>query len=223
MTMKIGVLGAGMMSEALAGPWVRAGHEVLIGGRTPDKAAELARRIGARSGSLREAAEFGEVVLLAVRQDGVARTLEEAGAGVGSLAGKTLIDCGNSVDVTDFSLVTWDGRSIAEEARRLAPGSFVVKAFNMAHAEVWREPRDVDGRPFAVPFAGDEEGKEAVVRLIADLGCTPLDAGDLTQARHLEAAAIIVIRQLFCGAAPHSVFAWVSEGRSGGAVSRRQE
>jgi predicted dinucleotide-binding enzyme len=219
--MKIGVLGAGMMTEALAGRWVRAGHEVLVGGRTPAKAEELARRIGARSGTLREAAEFGDVVLLAVLQAGVAQTLAEAGAGEGTLAGKTVIDCGNSVDVADFSLVTWNGLSIAEEAKRLAPGSFVVKAFNMAHAQVWREPRAVDGRPFAVPFAGDEEGKAAARRLIADLGCAPLDAGDITQARHLEAAAVIVIRLLLGGHGPHSVLAWVGEGETAEAFASR--
>ena len=128
--MRIGVLGAGMMTEALAGAWVRAGHEVLIGGRTPQKSAELAKRIGALAGTLREAAEFGEVILLAVRREGLVTTLELAGAPEGTLAGKTVIDCGNAVDITDFSLVTWEGKSLAEQAQRLAPGSHVVKAFN---------------------------------------------------------------------------------------------
>ena len=219
--MKMGVLGAGMMAEALAAQWIRAGHEVLIGGRTPAKAARLATRIGARAGTLREAAEFGQVVLLAVRQDGVASTLAQAGAPEGTLAGRTVIDCGNSVDVTDFSQVTWNGLSIAEEAKRLAPGSAVVKAFNMAHAAVWREPRGVEDQPFVVPFAGDEQGKEAVRQLIADLGCSPLDTGDITQARHLEAAAIIVIRLLSGGHDAHSVFAWISQGQTAESFTSR--
>ncbi len=220
--MRIGVLGAGMMAEALAGAWVQAGHEVLISGRTPQKSAELAKRIGASAGTLREAAEFGEVILLAVRREGLAETLERAGAPEGTLAGKTVIDCGNAVDVTDFSLVTWEGKSLAEQAQHLAPGSHVVKAFNQAHARVWQmTPPSFAGRPLAVPYAGDDAGKKIARRLIADLGAQPLDAGDLSQARHLEAMAIVIIRLLFSGYDPHSAFAFVGPGKTGPAFSSR--
>lgn len=221
--MKIGVLGAGMMTEALAAGWVRAGHEVLIGGRTPDKAADLAKRIGARAGTLREAAEFGDAVLIAVRLAGLEETLRAAGAPEGTLAGKTVIDCGNAVDVSDFSQVTFgSGTSMAEEVARLSPGARVVKAFNQAHAAVWRmRPPAFAGRPLAVPFAGDEDGKATARTLITDLGAQPLDAGDIKQARHLEAMAIVVIRLLFSGYDPLSVFAFSSPGRTGEAVTSR--
>jgi predicted dinucleotide-binding enzyme len=221
--MRIGTLGAGMMTEALAAGWVRAGHEVMVGGRTPEKAAAVAERIGARAGTLSEAARFGDAALLAVRRDGLVTTLEQAGAEQGTLAGKTVIDCGNTVDTSDFSLVTWEGKSLAEQAQRLAPGSHVVKAFNLAHAKVWQmTPPVFDGRPLAVPFAGDDEGKRVAGRLIADLGCEPLDAGDLRQARHLEAMAIVIIRLLFGGYDPYSVFAFVSPGRTGSATGSRR-
>ncbi|MFE2868233.1 hypothetical protein [Embleya sp. NPDC059259] len=42
------------------------------------------------------------------------------------------------------------------------------------------------------------------------MGGRPLDVGDLGQTRHLEAMAIIVIRLLFSGCHPHSVFAFLS-------------
>jgi 8-hydroxy-5-deazaflavin:NADPH oxidoreductase len=211
--MKIGVLGAGMMTEALVPGWVRAGHEVLIGGRTPGKTEDLAQRVGAKAGTLREAAEFGDAVLLAVLLAGLEETLRAAGGPEGALAGKTVIDCGNAVDVSDFSQVTFPGgRSMAEETARLAPGAHVVKAFNQAHADVWRmRPPAFDGRPLAVPIAGDEAGKTVARELITDLGAEPLDAGDLTQARHLEAMAIVVIRLLRSGYDPLSVFAFTGE------------
>jgi predicted dinucleotide-binding enzyme len=200
-----------MMTEALAAQWVRAGHEVLIGGRTPDKAAALAERIGARAGTLAQAAEFGEAVLLAVRRQGLEETLQQAGAPDGSLAGTTIIDCGNAVDTSDFSLVTWEGKSLAERAQALAPGSHLVKAFNLCHAKVWEmTPPVFGGRPLAVPFAGDDEGKQITHLLIKDLGCEPLDAGDLRQARHLEAMAIVIIRLLFSGHDPYSAFAFMT-------------
>jgi len=127
-----------------------------------------------------------------------------------------VIDCGNAVDVSDFSLVTWEGKSLAEQAQHFTPGSHVVKAFNLCHAKVWQmTPPVFDGRPLAVPFAGDDKGKETARLLIADLGCDPLDAGDLRQARHLEAMAIVIIRLLFGGYDPCSAFAFVSPGRTG--------
>ncbi|MFI1384045.1 hypothetical protein [Embleya sp. NPDC020886] len=52
--------------------------------------------------------------------------------------------------------------------------------------------------------------KKAARLLIADVGGRPLDVGDLGQTRHLEAMAIIVIRLLFSGCHPHSVFAFLS-------------
>ncbi len=217
--MKIGVLGAGMMTEALAAGWVRAGHDVLIGGRTPAKTATLAERVGARAGTLREAAEFGDAVLVAVLLAGVEETLRAAGGPEGTLDGKTVLDCGNAVDVSDFSQVFFaGGTSVAEEVARLAPGAHVVKAFNQAHAAVWTmRPPSFDGRPFVVPIAGDEAGKATARTLIGDLGAESLDAGDLTQARHLEAMAIVVIRLLFSGYDAHSVFAFT--GRTGEAVA----
>ncbi|MEV5746188.1 NAD(P)-binding domain-containing protein [Actinoallomurus sp. NPDC052308] len=214
--MRIGVLGAGRMTEALVPGWVRAGHDVLIGGRTPAKAEDLAQRVGAKAGTLREAAEFGDVLLLAVLLAGLEETLVAAGGPEGALAGKTIIDCGNAVDFSDFSRIAFEGgTSMAEEVARLAPGAHVVKAFNQAESSVWRmRPPAFDGRPFAVPIAGDEEGKAVARTLITDLGAAPLDAGDLTQARHLEAMAIVVIRLLRSGYDPLSVFAFISPGRT---------
>ena len=200
-----------MMTEAVAAQWVRAGHEIMIGGRSPDKAAALAERIGARAGTLAEAANFGEAALLAVKRQGLDDTLRQAGAPDGSLDGVTVIDCGNAVDTSDFSLVTWEGKSLAERAQALAPGSHLVKAFNLCHARVWEtSPPAFGGRPLAVPFAGDDEGKDVARLLIKDLGCEPLDAGDLRQARHLEAMAIVIIRLLFNDYDPYSAFAFMT-------------
>jgi 8-hydroxy-5-deazaflavin:NADPH oxidoreductase len=204
---KIGILGAGLMSEALGGHWVRAGHDVLVGARNADRAAATAAKIGARAGTLEQAARFGDVVLLAVKRDGLDSILEQAGATRGSLSGKTLVDCGNAVELSDYTQVTWDGRSMAEQVQRIAVGSHVVKAFNLCHHDVWRLPEArFDGRPLTVPIAGDDAAaKRQVAELAAALGGEALDVGELTQARHLEAMAIVVIRLLFGGAHPLTV------------------
>lgn len=158
-----------------------------------------------------------------MRVAGLGSTLEAAGAGEGTLAGKVVVDCGNAVDVADFSLITFEnGTSASEEAARLAPGAHVVKAFNQCHYEVWRSGKpEFDGRAPAVPYAGDEAGKRVAAQLIRDVGAEPLDAGDLAQTRHLEAMAIVIIRLLFSGYDPMSAFAFASPGRTRDAFGSR--
>ncbi|WUH97024.1 NAD(P)-binding domain-containing protein [Spirillospora sp. NBC_00431] len=191
--MRIGVLGAGNMADALATQWARKGHEIRIGARTPAKAAALAERIGggAAGGTLREAAGFGDVVLLAIWHEGVPDVLREAG---GALRGRVLIDCTNPMEPPFERLKTADGPSAA---RRIADasGARVVKAFNMCHDSVWRmTPPEFGGRPLGVPVCGDDAEAVAAVRgLVADLGCAPMDGGGLERAGLLEAATVFLV------------------------------
>jgi hypothetical protein len=204
--MNIGVLGAGRMTEALVPHWIAAGHQVTIGGRTASKAQALAGRLGARTGTLREAAEFGDVVLLAVLYAGVEWTLRLAGAADGTLRDRVLIDCNNAVEVERFTLVSESGSSLAEQIAATT-GARVVKALNQVHFSVWQQRASYDQRPLVVPIAGDEENAKGVVAaLIRDAGGEPLDAGGLEQTHNLEAMAAVIIRLLFGGADPLSAF-----------------
>ena len=205
--MRIGILGAGTMAGALAPRWAKAGHEIFVGGRTISKARQLADVVGGHAGTLREAAEFGDVCLLATSGEGLAATIEAAGGTQGALRGKVIVDCGNAVYLRDFSQVRWDGRSLAEQAEFLAMGSYVVKAFNLCAADVWRmDPPVFDGRALAVPYCGAEEAKQVVRPLIESLGCRAVDIGGLSQARHLEAMAIVMINILRNGFGLRTVF-----------------
>jgi predicted dinucleotide-binding enzyme len=207
--MRIGVIGAGRMAAALAQRWITAGHEVMIGARDAERGKALAATLGADvpSGTLREAAVFGEAALLAIWPTDVIPALLAAGAADGTLAGRTLIDCNNPVETASFTLTTGEV-SLAEQIARLAPGSRVVKAFNQCHADVWAmEPPRFDGRPLVVPIAGDDPvGKELTSGLVRDLGCEPRDIGPLHRARHLEAMAAVVIGLLYGGAPTHTAF-----------------
>lgn len=197
--MRVGVIGAGAMAEALGSRWARAGHDVLISGRSPRKAAELATRIGAISGDLREAAAFGEATLVAVHGPAVLDTLRQAGAADGSLAGRPLIDCnipfaaGAFADAPgSFTLAT---DALAEQIARTAVGAHVVKAFNLCAAELWQlGPRTFEGRTHAVPLCGDDPRAIATVAgLVEDLGLRPMPGGGLARAKYLEAMAVFVI------------------------------
>jgi len=207
--MRIGIMGAGRMAAVLAQRWVAAGHEVMIGARDAERGKVLAARLGpdVPSGTLREAAVFGEVALLAIWPTDVIPALLAAGAADGTLAGRTLIDCNNPVETMSFTLTTGEV-SLAEQVARLAPGSRVVTAFNQCHADVWAmAPPVFDDRPLVVPIAGDDPaGKDLVAGLVRDTGCEPLDVGPLHRARHLEAMAAVVIGLLYGSAPTRTVF-----------------
>ncbi|WP_067481513.1 NADPH-dependent F420 reductase [Actinomadura hibisca] len=201
--MRIGTLGAGNMAEALAGRWVAAGHEVTVGARSPEKAAALAGKIGATAGTLREAAAFGDAVLLAVPFAVAEEVLREAAVP----AGRTLIDCTNPVVPPEMALLTAGGPSAAERCAAAAPGAHVVKAFNVCHEGIWRTtPPQPDGRPLGVPLCGDDAAAVAAVeQLVRDLDCEPLNGGGLARAGQLEATAAFVIGLWFGGGDPASM------------------
>jgi predicted dinucleotide-binding enzyme len=204
--MRIGVIGAGQMAEALGSGWVRAGHDVMIGARVADRADKLAQTIGpgARAGSLREAAEFGEVTLVAVQGD-VLDALRQAGAAQGLMSGRPLIDCTNAFAPESFEAApgsfVLSEEAMAERIARLASGAQVVKAFNVCAAEVWKAgPRSFEGRPLGVPLCGDDpQSLVTVGGLVRDLGFQPLPGGGLGRARYLEAMAVFVIGLWFAG------------------------
>jgi predicted dinucleotide-binding enzyme len=124
--MHISTLGAGSMAGSLARAWLAAGHDVTIAGRTPAKAAALAAEVGARTASLRNAAAAGDVLLLAVLAVDLAGVDATLDAADGALAGKTLVDCTNPVEVERFTLTTKgvpDASLAARVERRTAPTS----------------------------------------------------------------------------------------------------
>ncbi|MFG2822487.1 NADPH-dependent F420 reductase [Kitasatospora sp. NPDC048365] len=205
--MRIGVLGTGSMADALAGHWVRAGHEVTVGGRDADRAARLAARLGggARPAGLRAAAEGAEVVLAALPFAAGADVVRGLRA---ELAGTVLVDCSNPVG-PGFRLLTDGGPSAARLLAAAAPEAHVVKAFNLCHEDVWRmRPPVFGGRPLAVPVCGDDAAALARVRgLVRDAGCEPVAGGGLDRAGLLEATAA-----LFIGL-------WVGEGADAQAIA----
>ncbi|MCF6473962.1 NADP oxidoreductase [Nonomuraea sp. MG754425] len=200
--MRIGILGAGGMADALGTQWAAAGHEVMVSGRDPGRSAAQAARMDAhagaagrvRSGTFAESAAFGEVVVVAVREAGLLGTLRAAGE---RLRGKALIDVTNAADPGAYDVTRSLARLIGD-----VTGGHVVKAFNLCHVDVWRmTPPAFDGRPLSVPLCGDDPRALTAARtLVADLGCVPVDGGGAERAALLEATAAFVIGLWFGGA-----------------------
>ncbi|GAA5057765.1 NAD(P)-binding domain-containing protein [Nocardia callitridis] len=208
--MRIGILGTGMLATALGGRWARAGHEVVVAGRSLTKAEVLAGRLGdnGRAATAREAVLGADAVLLAVAWTGIDDILRSAGAPAGTFAGTTLIDPTNAVDHGIGVLRTPPGSSGAQDIADRAVGAHVVKAFHLFPAEQWS---DATKPPVTVAICGDHPQALATTEaLVRDAGSRPAVLGPLNRARQLEEAAGFVIGLTFRGfdprdAVPHGV------------------
>ena len=154
--LKIGVIGTGNIGGNLATLWAKAGHELVISSRHPEELEELARSLGpkVRVGTPREAAVFGDVVLISVPYAAtpqIGRDLRSA------LAGKVVLDTGNPYPQRDGAM--------AEEARRkgtgvasaeFLPGTRLVRAFNAINYDDLRSEAHRKGERVAIPLAGDD-------------------------------------------------------------------
>jgi 8-hydroxy-5-deazaflavin:NADPH oxidoreductase len=202
--MRVGILGTGALAEALGGRWARAGHDLMIGGRSLPRARSLAATIGAgaRAGTLREAVAGRDAVLLAVPWEGVTDVLRTVGAPDGTLHGITLIDPVNAVGHGVGVLRTSPGVAAAGEIASMASGAHVVKAFHLFPAAQWTTPALA---PATVAICGDDPAALDVTgQLARDAGGTPAVLGPLARARQLEEVAGFVIGLSFAGADPRS-------------------
>ncbi|MDX3535696.1 NAD(P)-binding domain-containing protein [Streptomyces sp. MB09-01] len=207
--MRIGILGAGAMAEALGAGWAKAGHDIVVAARDADKATDLAARLGARAGTFAEAAAHGDAVLAALPHTAM---LDVVAPLADALAGRAVIDCSNPIvpGPGGLMLTTDGGPSAARRIADAAPDAHVIKAFNVCAAEVWA--RYPDG--LAVPLCGDDAGALDLVRaLVTDLGAIPLDAGGLDRAGYVEATAAFVIGVWFAGGDPRTVLPLVEHAR----------
>ncbi len=205
--MRIGILGTGTLAEALGEGWARAGHELVIGGRSHAKARTLADRLGrdVRAVAPREAVTGRDAVLLAVSWDGVDEMLRSAGASEGLLAGTPLIDPTNAVEHGVGVSLPGRGEAMAERIAALAPGAHVVKAFHLFPAEQWTGAPGKDERPVTVAMCGDDPAALQVVStLVRDVGGVPAVLGSLDRVRQLEEVAGFVIGLAFAGVDPAS-------------------
>ena len=182
---KIGIIGSGRVGSAIGAVWVKAGHEVMFSSRDIEHDRKLAASLGpnARAGTSREAAAFGEVVMVSVPY----RALPEVGKDVGSLLnGKVVIDTCNPFPGRDGEIADWARKKGAGLATaELLPGARLVRAFNAVGAARMGSMHQQPG-VVGMPIAGDDaRAVEIASRLIRDIGFEPVLIGGLAKGKHL--------------------------------------
>jgi 8-hydroxy-5-deazaflavin:NADPH oxidoreductase len=185
--LKIAIIGSGRIGATAARLFVAAGHEVAIANsRGPESLRGLVSELSSHALAMSkdEAAEFGEVVLLAVPWH-----MEEALPASHRVQSKIVIDAMNPYNPAGgfFDL---GGSTSSEIVLNRLPGTRLVKAFNTIYYEhlASRGRKDLPlEQRHAIYLAGDdEEAKEVVAKLISDIGFAPVDTGSLREGGRMQ-------------------------------------
>jgi 8-hydroxy-5-deazaflavin:NADPH oxidoreductase len=190
---KVGILGGtGPQGRGLATRFAAAGHDVLIGSRSAERAELIAAEIGQVDGSGRlvgvsnSEAAAAELVIVSVPYDGHADLLSSLAT---ELAGKIVVDCVNPIGFDHqgpFPLRVAAG-SAAQEAQQLLRDSTVIAAFHHVSAVLLNDAR-VDHFADDVLVLGEDRDAVAVVCELATAipGARGIYAGRLRNAGQVE-------------------------------------
>jgi predicted dinucleotide-binding enzyme len=178
--MKIGIIGAGGIAQAVAKQALGAGYEVILSNsRGPETLNAVVQRLGAgaAAGSVRDAA-LADLVVLAVQWPNVAKAL----AGLPNWNGRILIDATNPTNgPPDFKLAELGGKTSSQVVASLALGARVVKAFNtLIVANLSANPREAGGRRVLFMSGDDAPAKKEVAKVLDRIGFATIDLGSLS-------------------------------------------
>ena len=193
--LKIGIIGAGHIGGTLASLWVKTGHEVLVSSRHPERLQGLVRSLGprARAGTPREAALFGNVVLISVPY----AALPQVGRDLRTeLSGKIVLDTGNPYPQRDGDMAVEARRKgTGVSSAEFLPGVRLVRAFNAINSGDLASEAHRSGERIAIPLAGDDsQALEVAQRLVRDAGFEPVVVGPLARAREFDVGTAVYTR-----------------------------
>ncbi|WP_018990377.1 NADPH-dependent F420 reductase [Aromatoleum toluclasticum] len=194
---RIGIIGTGRIGGALAELWAKAGHELLISSRHPDDLKPLAARLGAnvRVGTPREAAAFGDVVLIAVPYGALPQVGRDY---AGLMARKVVLETGNPRRERDGPMATPAlERGTGVASAEYLPGVRLVRVFTSVPYLALRSEAHRNGERIGVPLAADDQDALAVAaRLVEDAGFEPVPVGGLARARDFDVGSPVFGRAL---------------------------
>ena len=185
--LKIGTVGSGRVGAALGGAWIKAGHEVMFSSLDLEHDRKLAASIGpgARAGTPREAAAFGEVLFFAVPYSALPGLGRDLAA---EIKGKIALDASNPIPGRDGPMAKEalaKGTGVASP--EFLPGARIVRAYNEVGYSRMRDEAHRAGERLGIPLAGDDaEAVKTAVRLVRDAGHDPVVVGGLARAREFD-------------------------------------
>ena len=184
---RIGVIGSGRVGGTVGELWVKAGHEVMFSSLDLEYDKALAARIGggARAGTTREAAAFGEALFFAVPYaalPSLGRELADA------IKGKVVLDACNPIPARDGDMaVAARAKGTGVASPELLPGARIVRAFNCVSYAMMKSEAHRAGEKLGIPLAADDGAAlKVAVRLVQEAGFEPVVVGGLDRAKDFD-------------------------------------
>ena len=197
---KIGVLGTGMVGNAIGSKLIQLGYDVKMGSRTPnnEKASEWVRKNGSKAsqGTFEDAAKFGDIIFLCVKGEAALDVLRMAKEE--NLNGKTIVDVTNPVDFSKGmppSLFVCNTDSLGERLQRAFPNVNFVKTLDVVNCEVQVDPKKSGDDPTMFMCGNNTKAKVEVKEILKQFGWKDIiDLGDISAARGSEMMTPIWLR-----------------------------
>ncbi len=187
--LKIGMIGSGHEGGALGTLLVKAGHPVMFSSRHPDELKSLVDGLGpsAKAGTVAQAIDFGDVVMIVVPYSAMPQIGHDYGAALAKK--KLIIDVSNPIARRDGADLV---KSVDEQGgaglatAKMLPGAPVVRAFNAIGSAKLTADAHRAGEPLGVPIAGDDHEAVAIASgLIRQMGFEPVLIGGLATGKYL--------------------------------------
>ena len=195
--LKIGIIGAGRIGGNLGELWAKAGHQVFLSSRHPQQLKNLAHSIGpnARYGFPREAALFGEIILISVPYGALPQVGRDYAE---QLKQKIVLETGNPFPGRDGDMaVSARAKGTGISSAEFLPGVRLVRAFNTIPYYDLRSEAHRSGNRVAIPIAGDDQKALSVAAsLVKDAGFEPVIVGPLSRAQEFDVGSAAFARAL---------------------------
>ena len=195
--MKVGIIGSGIVGRVLATGFLNEGHQVLMGTRNSSKEDVIKWKNENQNGllgSFQDAAQFGEIIVLAVSGLVVEDAINLAGKV--HLSNKIIIDATNPIatvppDNGVLKFFTTLEESLMEKIQKQLPDAKIVKAFNCVGNALMYKPNFNGIIPTMFICGNDDTAKKTVTDILTTFGWETEDMGKVEAARVIEPLCIL--------------------------------
>lgn len=198
-SMKIGVLGTGVVGEAIASALIDKQHYVMLGSRTADneKGKAWVKKAGKHTaqGTFDDAANFADLIFVCLNGEHTMNVIKNLRTE--SAAGKIIVDITNPLDFSKgMPPRIIDGlggsTSLGEEIQHALPNSYVVKTLNTMNYKLMIDARIVNHGDHNLFISGNNvDAKNKVKHFLVDnfhwKADSFVDLGGIETARTVEA------------------------------------
>jgi predicted dinucleotide-binding enzyme len=204
--MKIAFIGIGNVGFAIANILQKAGNSIIIANnnfKSDSVKSAIQKNSAFLQKTVQDAVNDAEIIFLVTPFSAIAEVL----SGV-KFSSKILVDCTNPIGIgLTHSLKS--AMSGAEYVQELATDAKVIKAFSIYGYENFVNNQTIKDYPKPVMLiaGNDQKSKNDLSKLIEPFGFFTKDAGDLSQALHLEHMTLLWIKMARDNSSPKN-FMW---------------